>query len=197
MSTFPPFPFSAAILAGGRSSRMGRDKAFLPLAPNGEPLINHQAALLRRIGCGELIISGRLGVDYGVPGSRVVTDTMIDSGPLAGLVALLTAARHPWVMAIAVDLPHLTTDYLAKLLAAGAGVSGVVPLGAGGYEPLVGLYPQKMLPLMKDSLAAGRLSLQPLLHTAVAEGLLRPLAIEAHEQVLFTNWNTPADCGNA
>lgn len=191
-----PFALSAAILAGGRSSRMGRDKAFLPVLPDGETLIRHQATLLRRLGCDELIISGRAGVDYRVPGSRVVTDTVIDSGPLAGLATLLTAARHPWVMAIAVDLPLLTTDYLAKLLATGGGVTGVVPLGADGYEPLVGLYPKTILPMIGNALAAGKLSLQPLIHAAVAEGLVRPLAIEAHERVLFTNWNTPADVGN-
>ena len=187
---------SAAILAGGRSSRMGRDKAFLPTPPDGGPLIARQAALLRGLGIDDLIISGRPGVDYGVTGARVVTDTVLNAGPLAGLAAVLSAALHPWVLVIAVDLPHLTAAYLEKLLATGGGLTGVVPLGVGGYEPLVGLYPKNLLPLVKTALATGRLSLQPLLRAAVAEGLLRPLAIEADEQRLFTNWNTPDDVGN-
>ena len=152
--------------------------------------------MLRSLGIDDLIISGRTGVDYGVPGSRVVTDTVVNAGPLAGLAAVLTAARHPWVVVIAVDLPHLTAAYLKKILAAGAGDTGVVPLGSDGYEPLVGLYPKKLLTMIETALTTGQLSLQPLLRAAVAEGLLRPLAIEPAEQVLFTNWNTPADIGN-
>jgi hypothetical protein len=56
---------SGLILAGGRSSRMGRDKAFLPFpAPDGPPLIARQAALLRSLGIDDLLISGRAGVEY-------------------------------------------------------------------------------------------------------------------------------------
>ena len=196
MSASKSVSVSAAILAGGRSSRMGRDKAFLPLPPDGVPLITRQATLLRSLGFDDLIISGRAGVDYGVPGARVVTDTVVDAGPLAGLAAILAAAHHPWVLVIAVDLPHLTAAYLEKLLASGGGTTGVVPRGGGVYEPLVGLYPKKLLPVIETALAVGRLSLQPMLTAAVADGLLRPLAIETHEQVLFTKWNTPADVGN-
>ena len=50
--------------------------------------------------------------------------------------------------------------------------------------------------MIETALTTGQLSLQPLLRAAVAEGLLRPLAIEPAEQVLFTNWNTPGDIGN-
>jgi heptosyltransferase-2 len=68
---------------------MGRDKAFLPLPPDGAPLIIRQAKLLSQIGCDELLISGRPGVAYRVAGARVVTDPGPASGPLAGLAALL------------------------------------------------------------------------------------------------------------
>jgi molybdopterin-guanine dinucleotide biosynthesis protein A len=196
MPAITPSSLSAGILAGGRSTRMGRDKAFLPMPPDGAPLISRQAKLLSQVGCDELLISGRPGVAYRVPGARVVTDPVPASGPLAGLVALLSAARNPWVLVIAVDLPHLTASYLEKLLAASQGTTGIVPLGPNGFEPLVGLYPKKILPLIERALAEGRLSLQPLLHAAVAEGSLRALVIEAAEHPLFANWNTPGDVGN-
>ncbi len=184
---------SGAILAGGRSTRMGRDKAFLPMPPDGAPLIAHQAAMLRSLGTDDLLISGHAGVDYGLPGARMVTDSVTDCGPLGGLAAVLAAARHPWVVVIAVDLPHMTAAYLTKILAACAGGTGVVPHGPSGFEPLVAVYPKRFLPLIEAALASGRLSLQPLIQAAVTDSILLPLPIAESERPLFTNWNTPAD----
>ena len=186
-------PFSAAILAGGRSTRMGRDKAFLPMPPDGAPLIARHATLLRSLGTDDLLISGHAGVDYGVANARVVTDSVTDCGPLGGLATLLAAARHPRVVVIAVDLPHMTAAYLNKILAACNNCTGVVPLGPSGYEPLVAVYPKSFQAVIQAALAAGRLSLQPLIQAAVTDSILLPLPIAESERTLFTNWNTPAD----
>jgi len=189
------FLFSAGVLAGGRSSRMGRDKAFLPTPLDGTLLIDRQTALLRSLGSDDLLISGRVGVDYRAPDARVVVDRAPDCGPLAGIAALLAAARHPWLLVIAVDLPYLSSAYLEKLLDASAGLSGVVPWGNDGYEPLVALYPTRLLAVIERALTDGRLSLQPLLRSALADGSLRSLAIEADERTQFINWNEPEDIG--
>lgn len=175
---------------------MGRDKAFLPFpAPDGPPLLARQAALLRTLGITDLLISGRPHTDYAtaVPDARVVTDTLANAGPLAGLAVILAAARHPWVVIIAVDLPFLTPAYLQKLLATGSGRIGVVPRGPHGYEPLVALYPRSLLPLVETALASRQLRLQILLQSATQAALIKPLAITAAELTLFANWNTPAD----
>ena len=185
--------FSAAVLAGGRSRRMGRDKAFLPMPPEGEPLISHQAAMLRSLGTDDLLISGHAGIDYGLTDARIVTDSVIDCGPLGGLAAVLAAARHPRVVIIAVDLPHMTAAYLNKILTACSGCTGVVPLGKMGYEPLVAVYPKRFLPRIEAALAAGDLSLQPLIQAAVKDSILLPLPIDEGEAPLFTNWNAPGD----
>ncbi len=202
MNSVPtPFPISGAILAGGRSSRMGRDKAFLPFpAPDGPPLIARQAALLRSVGADDLLISGRPSVDYttAVPDAHVVTDPVPDAGPIAGLAAVFAAARHPWVLVIAVDLPRLTTDYLQKLITSGAGRVGVVPRGSQGYEPLVALYPRCLLSEIQSALAKGEsLSLQNLIHTGVTRSLLSPLPILPGETTVFTNWNTQNDVASS
>ncbi len=187
----PEFSVSGAILAGGRSSRMGEDKAFLTI--DGVPLVSRQATLLRSLGIDDLLISGRPGVDYAVPGAQVVTDRVPDAGPLAGLAALLAAARNPWVLVIAVDLPCLSSSYLHTLLATGGGRTGVVPQGPHGYEPLVALYPRALLPTIETALTERRLSLQALLQSAVAESVLIPLGIGTSDLPFFTNWNTPDD----
>lgn len=186
-----PFPVTGAILAGGRSSRMGRDKAFLTV--DGTTLIARQAALLRSVGIDDLIISGRAGIDYAVPDARVVTDQISDAGPLGGLSAILGAARHPWVLVIAVDLPHLTPSYLKKVLSAGEGHTGVVPHGPHGYEPLVALYPRTLLATTQAALSAGQFSLQHFVQNEVSKSGLTSLNISEIEVPLFTNWNTPAD----
>ena len=186
-----PFPLSGAILAGGRSSRMGRDKAFIPI--HGHPLIAHQAALLRSLGIDDLIISGRPDIDYGIPDAHLVTDTVTDAGPLAGLAAILKAARHPWVLVLAVDLPKLTPAYLQSLVKVGAGRVGVVPHGPRGYEPLAALYPRGLLPRVEAALSEGRFSLQNLIEKSVQLTDLKKVEISQNDRPQFANWNTPQD----
>lgn len=182
---------SGAVLAGGRSSRMGRDKAFL--SHDGIPLVARQVGLLRALGIDDLLISGRAGIDYAVPDARVVTDPVPDAGPLAGLAATLAAARHPRVLVIAVDLPLLTTSFLQRILDTGGGRGGVVPHGPHGFEPLVALYPRDLLPRIEAALAERRLGLQALLAAAVVDGLMTRLDLADVDQLHLANWNTPGD----
>ena len=77
--------FSAVILAGGKSIRMGRDKAWLPL--DGQPLLARQIAVVRELDPVELFISGRNDTDYSSLGYPVLQDAFPDAGPLAGIAA--------------------------------------------------------------------------------------------------------------
>ena len=189
------FPFTGAILAGGRSSRMGRDKAFLSL--DGRPLVARQADLLRGAGCAEMLISGRPGIDYGVPAARLVYDSVEDAGPLAGLVAALAASRHPWLLVLAVDLPHINNAFLRTLLSVGAGRTGIVPRTSLGWEPLAGLYPRTLLPAAEQALRSGHCSLQSLLDQAALAGTVTPLPVPPGDHGLFANWNSPGDLSSA
>jgi len=191
----PDLIFSGAILAGGRSSRMGRDKAFLPIA--SQSLIARQSALLRSLGTDDLIISGRPNTDYAIPDARIVHDSIADAGPLAGLVAVLSAARHPWVLVIAVDLPRLDATFLNRLLAQGGGRTGVVPYGPRGYEPLAALYPRALLPEAETALRDGEFALHTLIESAQHLGLIRPLPLDEEDVPLLTNWNSPEDTPSA
>lgn len=192
-----PPPFSALLLAGGRSTRMGRDKALLPHPASGLPLLDHQAALLRSLpGCAELLLSAPLerGYALGGPlaGARLVADAAPDSGPLAGLVAGLAAAATPRLLVLAVDLPFVTPALLARLLAAGA----AAPRHAdGAFEPLCAVYPvtEESRAAADSALARRELSLQRLLAAACAAGWMSPLPISASDRRFFANWNTPED----
>lgn len=186
-----PFAVTGVVLAGGRSSRMGRDKAFITI--DGTTSVARQAALLRALGCDDIIISGRPGIEYGIAEARVVTDPKPDAGPLGGLVAAFSAARNPWILVVAVDLPHLSADYLRTLLMTGAGRSGIVPHGPHGYEPLIALYPRTLLPGFEAALRQNQLGLQRLIQAAVDQMILLKIEVNPAEVSAFKNWNTPPD----
>ena len=102
--------FSAVILAGGKSSRMGCDKAFLEIG--GQTLLARQIQLVHDAGAAEVFISGREGVDYSTSGCRVLTDKFPDAGPLAGIERALDTMTSPLLLVLAVDLPAMTAEFL-------------------------------------------------------------------------------------
>jgi molybdopterin-guanine dinucleotide biosynthesis protein A len=186
-------PFSAVLLAAGRSTRMGRDKALLHL--RGRPLWRRQRDLLRAAGAAELLLSARPDQRWALRAAgfaAILRDRVPDAGPLAGIVAALEAAAHERVAVLAIDLPRLPARWLAELVAAATETRGVVGRRGDSFEPLAAVYPRKMLPLARTALARGDLALQPLLRAAVDAGFLRARRIAASEAPWFTNWNTPA-----
>lgn len=182
---------SGVVLAGGRSQRMGRDKAFLTV--EGQSLVQRQAALLKAVGCTDLLISGRPDVDYAVPHARIVFDHQPDAGPLAGLVAALNAAQQEWLLVLAVDLPRITADFLRTLLAQRSAGRGVVPFGRHGFEPLIACYPRVVLSLAMHAAEHSDYSLQHLVAQAESHGLVTRLRLSAGDETLLTNWNAPGD----
>src|SRR5690606_19254867 len=130
-SPLMPDAWSGVVLAGGRSSRMGRDKAFLVI--EGQTLISRQVALLRAADCDDVLISGRAGVNYAVTGARVVYDSGEGLGPLSGIVAAFSAMKHDRLVVLAVDLPAMTTALLQRLLRTGTPVKCTVPHGRHGF----------------------------------------------------------------
>ena len=119
---------------------MGRDKAWLEL--DGEPLIVRAVRTVRRLGVDELFISGRADVDYSALQCPVLHDLEPGLGPLGGIERALHACATPLLLVLAVDLPDMTTEFLAKLITRADAVTGVVPMRAGAPEPLAAIYPK-------------------------------------------------------
>ncbi len=183
--------FSALLLAGGRSTRMGRDKAFIE--NNGELLWERQLRILRELEPDEVFIAGPPHDVWRASGAEIVADARGNAGPLAGLVAGLRRCDAPLLLALAVDLPNITGEYLTGLLHSCDDRAGVVPVNAGKFEPLVAIYPRVSLDLAENCLRDGQLSLQNFADRAVSSGLVKTQAVNAGDLRLFLNMNTPAD----
>jgi len=136
-------PASGIILAGGRSSRMGRDKAFLELA--GIPLLEWQIRKLKLLGIQDIIISG----DISAGGARPIKDIYPDRGPLGGLHACLQRAKNSQCLVLAVDTPLVPLSALVRLCRAHQ--QGVTLLShASNQEPLIGVYDRTLAPAIEQ-----------------------------------------------
>ncbi|HWQ90844.1 MAG TPA: molybdenum cofactor guanylyltransferase, partial [Clostridia bacterium] len=126
--------FSAVVLAGGASLRMGRDKAWLPAGR--ETFLERSLNLCRSLHPREVFISGRPGEDYSAFPYSVLLDLEPGNGPLGGIERALQAATAPLVLVLAVDLPLMTTPFLSSLLAHCDRLTGCVPRHDDRLEPL-------------------------------------------------------------
>ncbi len=123
---------SALILAGGKATRLGGvDKRELVV--DGRTIFERQVELLRpRVA--EIVVSS----PRAVAGYRTVRDAIDDGGPLAGIAAGLAAARTPWLLVLAGDMPHMTPNVIDRLLACTSDDVDAVGIRIDGLpEPLV------------------------------------------------------------
>lgn len=137
--------FTGLILAGGRSTRMGCDKAQLQL--EGKSLLQWQVEKLQHLGMGEILISAPDNVSF--PGTRTVPDRYRNCGPIGGLQAGLAAATFDRCLVISVDCPLVLVQTLSELCSAHE--EGVTILcHPGGEEPLLGVYDRTAAPLLEE-----------------------------------------------
>ena len=186
---------TVAVQAGGRSSRMGSDKALLRL--DGIPLIER---LLQRVsGLGEeTLITTNRPQDYQYLGLRMASDPEPGAGALHGLRTALEAARGQTVLVLACDMPFVSRPLLEHMLQLAESADLVVPRRGGEYEPLHAVYSKGCLPALEAALQHGErrmISFFPSLnlHTVEQEEIdrLDPQGLS------FFNVNTPEDLRKA
>jgi len=187
-------PFSAIVLAAGRSLRMGRDKALLEV--EGVPLWQRQHDVLSAAGAAEIFLSARSDQSWvrDAKGfAAVLHDAMPGCGPIVGLTAGLERATQPFLAVLAIDLPNITAEWFRSLVAEAMPGVGVVGRRGEIFEPLAALYPLEVRWLAWEAVARGEYSLQRLVASAVKEGLLRIREIKSSEAKIFANWNRESD----
>ncbi len=183
------------ILAGGRSSRMGRNKALLML--DGETLI---ARLARRFSAWfrQVVIVTNTPEEYGFLGIPMVSDRIPGLGPLAGLEAGLQASRYEHAFFCAVDMPFVDESLVRFMVEAAPGYDIVVPAPDGEYEPMHAVYGRGCLPSIARNLDARRLRLVSIFpEVRVREIGGAELAQFGDPERLFFNCNTPEDLERA
>lgn len=178
---------AAVLLAGGRSTRMGRDKALLDW--HGRPLWQVQMDKLRALHPERLLLSCRREQPLQPGGdAEVVHDSEhADDGPLGAITRCLELVQMP-LLVLAVDMPWMTTQFLRENVA-----QGRFHHGAHGFEALAAIYVPSMLPAMQEALRERRLSLQRVIESSVQAGFAQSVDLEAATAELFRNANTPDD----
>jgi molybdopterin-guanine dinucleotide biosynthesis protein A len=181
------------ILAGGKSSRMGTDKALLTV--HGKTMIDHAIAEARSI-CDDVLIVGPKETfsAYG----RIVKDVFQDCGPLGGIHAALGRTQTDLNLVLGVDTPFIRGEFLS-LLADQARASRMLvtlPRTKDGLQPLCAIYRSEFLPVAEKALKEGRFKLDALFHPTTTK-VIDLESVEFKQQgfdpAMFDNLNTRED----
>lgn len=143
---------SCAVLAGGASSRFGRDKALLPLGD--QTLIQRVVDRLIKISDDVLIVGNKLERFQGME-VRLVEDLVKGAGALGGVYTAVQVCRHPYVFCAACDMPFLDLNLIRYMILLAPGYDVVMPYVRGEPEPLHAVYSKACAPAIKVALDAG------------------------------------------
>jgi molybdopterin-guanine dinucleotide biosynthesis protein A len=178
---------TAFVLAGGRSSRMGADKAFLQL--DGSTLLARAIRTASVVGPVRLVGNPSKFTEYG----DVIADLFHAQGPLAGIQAALRSTNTRLNLVLAVDMPFVTAEFLQVLLrrAQDSDRMVTVPRAGGRLQPLCGIYRQDFADVAEPALREGRNKIDPLFTSdqtcVIDESELVALAFSPS---MFDNLNT-------
>ena len=151
---------TAILLAGGKSSRMGRNKTLLPV--RSVPAVAGIAAELQKK-TDQLLLVTNEPKTYEFLGLPMVQDLFPGSGPLAGIHAGLSASRTEWNAAAACDMPFIRSEAVDDLLRMRDGFDAVVPEIGGRLQPLFALYRKNCTAALEVCLKEDRLKVRDFL----------------------------------
>jgi molybdopterin-guanine dinucleotide biosynthesis protein A len=177
------------VLAGGRSSRMGQDKALLTLG--GQPLVRRGVRKLGEV-CAEVAIAG--GTESLMQFGRVIPDESAGCGPLGGIVAALEQSSFEWNLFLAVDAPFVPVSVLKALLFMAAGFPSVCVMARAQdvMHPLCAVYSRRALAVLRQELIAGRWKV-----TRAIEAAGPVKVVDFEDASWFANLNTPEEFAEA
>ena len=186
-----PIPLSAMILAGGKSSRMGSDKAFLKF---GEmTMVENLAALLNSLFDETLIIVDKKQKfeSLGLGSAKVYEDFIKAKGPLAGIYAGLSYSKHPASVVLTCDMPFIDSAFIRDLVDFWEEGFDALSIedGKGDAHPFPGIYMRSARHLMRLLLDRNEASMRRFLEVATVKKLV------FHEERIriLTNMNTIED----
>ncbi|MDJ0688637.1 MAG: molybdenum cofactor guanylyltransferase [Xenococcaceae cyanobacterium MO_188.B32] len=182
---------AAIVLAGGKSSRMGQDKALLKIGDR--PLLYQICTLARECATQVYVVTPWIAKYQSIlpPNCQLIPEKVIGRGPLSGFAVGLAHVKQEWILLLACDLPLLTASVVKQwcqyLPTVPKSAIALLPSSSKGWEPLCGFYRRSCLSALKTYLEGGGTSFQSWL----ANHTVQELPVR-DRQVLF-NCNTPED----
>jgi molybdopterin-guanine dinucleotide biosynthesis protein A len=140
------------VVAGGLSTRMGRDKASLPW--NGGTMLSTVLEKLNPV-CSELIVVSNVHREINYLPVVIVPDKYPQCGPLAGIHAGLLATDCEYAFVAACDMPYLSTQAAGFIMEAALAYDAAIPFIDGYYHPLHGVYRKSCIPFIEQRLRDG------------------------------------------
>jgi molybdopterin-guanine dinucleotide biosynthesis protein A len=164
-----PAEVGGYVLAGGKSARMGRDKALIELA--GKPLLRHAVEKLRRV-CVDVHVLGA-NPDFAAY-APIVPDLHSDCGPLGGMEAALTHSSFNWNLFLPVDMPFLPSAFLhywvyRTLIDENRGARLALFTVDGVPQPTLAMVHRDTTPFVTSAVKRGEFKLYPVLEQAGRE----------------------------
>jgi molybdopterin-guanine dinucleotide biosynthesis protein A len=183
---------TAFILAGGKSTRMGKDKAFLDYG--SRTFLARALDLTRSITCDTRIVGSR---EKFAPFAPVVEDVFRNCGPLGGIHAALRSSLTELNLILAVDTPFVPVAFLQYLIRSAQSAPDttvIVPRSRQGWQPLCAIYRREFAEVAENALNSGRNRIDRLFDM-VRTRALEPEELEAagFSSSIFRNLNTPEE----
>jgi len=182
---------TGVILAGGKSRRIGYNKALLRVG--GKTIIERVLASLKEI-TDVLLIVTNSPEEYAFLNIPMAQDIVPGKGAFGGIYTALAFSDTPYSLVAACDMPFLSSDFLRYMAELKVGYDIVIPKHSLGYEPLCAIYAKTCMPKIEHLLKAGRLKIAelfPMVRTRyIGEGEIKPYDSSG---MLFFNVNTQKD----
>lgn len=151
---------SAVILAGGKNSRIQREKSLIKI--KGNHIIDKQVKLLENIFENIIIVTNKEAIKRKFPNLTIVEDEFLNCGPLGGIHAAMKNSKTEAIFVFACDMPCLEPSIILRQIATYRSTSTdiLVPQHKDGIEPLHAIYSKTNLPYLEESIGAGRYSVR-------------------------------------
>ncbi|MBQ2651756.1 MAG: molybdenum cofactor guanylyltransferase [Clostridia bacterium] len=155
---------AAVVLTGGKSSRMGTDKAFLPMPNNpNETFLSHTLSLVRHFPVVALSVAAE-DAKYDSFNCIQIPDRWPEIGPMGGIASVLSALEADAVLVLACDTPYLSPELITRLtdaFKANPDAGCICCTDADGrYQPLCAIYARSALPCFLEAIAQGKYALR-------------------------------------
>ena len=181
---------TGVVLAGGKSLRMGTDKALLVL--DGRPLIAHVASTLQAV-CEHVVLSANDSQLYQFLGLETIEDDYAERGPLGGIYSALAHSLTPAVFILACDTPYVSPELVRYIVDYHSDADAKIPSMKGNLHPLCGMYRRDCLTTIQERLENQQNRVQDLLSVIPTEIIPISPALPFYKENLFANLNNPID----